>query len=352
MWEVVRYLGVPTRPYVPYGAPSARHAIPVEWARQRLHVMRRLLSRDGLAYCGAIPGYVVVLHQMIYHKALYAAPVVDLDPSALEQSVNRHLRSVFVLPPSYPTALLRWELRLMPAPLQITRRALRYVHALVTYSWFYPGLLAELDRPATRHPFRALLFSDGPLHRLTGFLVKYARHLSGRHQGEVVRPALEDPFPLWRLAARTDRETWQKRVDDAIYAEFQAWVARRLIRHAVITYPVDVLLALQDRCRPLYLRQGGCLAHIGLRFKGPSLRLLRSGAAPPACAWCAGPGLETGLHLIECPRLPAHLAAHRFRALSAIACEVEEVSLRSLLRAGWQDRALEQLRCLQWAHQS
>ena len=131
--EAARYLGFTLLPYAPGRRSYGKLEAHGDWVRQRLGLLRcNLVERQGgVTFCPGVPGYLEALKQLVYNKALYAAPVLDLDLTAVDMALNKHVRSVLVLPPSYTSSPLRWELRLLPGALQAVMRAMRRAHTLV-----------------------------------------------------------------------------------------------------------------------------------------------------------------------------------------------------------------------------
>jgi hypothetical protein len=346
-WSEVpfKYLGVLTPPYQPHRPGDPPLAIDREVVRRRLFALRRLLTRDRVVYCANIPAYVQMVHQLVLQLALYSAPVRQMDLSASDTAINKALRSAFVLPPTYPTALLRWELGLPPAHLLALQAVLRDAWRTAHHPWFYPLLLREVMERPTLEGGQGWLFGRGPLQRKHLALRTHHQHLLLRQDG--VDTAHWGEYDVWEAARRVDEETWFMRVDEVILAQFARWAEEALAR-----YPAGKREII-DRCRhpyatkrrPAFLRLGGALGHIGLRFKAPALDTRRPQDAPPACAWCHAPAAEHGAHLLTCPRQPAEVYGIVQRALAAIATEAGMVlrtaedrsqAMEAYLRLSWQ----------------
>ena len=345
--DPAKYLGFPTTPYRPRLNTYGRVKVHGPWVRQRLGFIRyKLLATiNGLTFCASPLGHVSVIQQYVLNKALYSAPVLRLETDSLDRCTNKHLRSVLLLPPTFPSLLLRWELRFLPSDLQVLQRALRHVHTLVNHAWFFKDFIQPLLDPAPRlTPLRTQMLSRGPLHRLHALLNQFRDHLLLPTDRRDSRSGYEE-FALWRVCSTLSKPKWHERVSKAIWTEFEKRVTDDLNSHPTSEALLSCRLPPPSPSTRTYLQDGGSLALIGLRFKGPSLDFHKPRTAPKPCQWCLHAQYgelrpEHGHHLLRCPAMPAPLAARRQTLLAQIALE-----------APLHDSPLDALSSLSWTAQ-
>ena len=196
----------------------------------------------------------------------------------------------------------------MPSELQAHERTLRFALRFATYSWFYRLVMVPTFRSTSwgtsaERDFVDRLFQRGPIGRMTRLLRLYFARM---FPGEAM-PA--DGKGLWRWMHEKggkDPQDWERRVGIAIRRAFEDTCA-----DAFAGYPPDYRDSIHaSRCLtpttelPAYIRYGGNLARVALRFKAPALRLHFPDQEPRAlCVWChLHP--ECGQHLLQCPAMP------------------------------------------------
>jgi hypothetical protein len=262
------------------------------------------------------------IEQVIYAAALYDTAMVDIKYNVLDRMTLRAVRNILQVPPTTPTAFLRWELQLWPSHLRGAKRAIGWARHCWHESWLgkeilQPYLLNNVHREQRdeQHPF----FGKGPLGRLTRILEQHGLSWRQVHS--------QDP-----RAVKTQRET-AARLETA----FVQWIKEKLLsttglpaHHRAELLEQMGLAEDEPACPdvPLYLYVGGDLPRAGIWARMPYLRYQWRGAHVPRapCAWCGRPESEYGHHLMRCPHMPPRLLRRRNHVLAAILQEVQEAS--------------------------
>lgn len=311
----VGYLGVPTWLYQPYGRWSKPHPLDIPALTSLAGALINTFRLpDGQTYVRA-QALLRGLHEGILAKALYPTPVVDVDYTALDKLILSTSRRILGLPPTFPSLLLHWELRLLPSELQAHSRALRFANRFARQSWFFACTLGHDARrsPASRRKDLAYWTSRGPLHRLTELLRIYAKALFGY----TVR---KETGTLWARTAAMEPDTWALRVDYAVGLAYDRWCDMKRENYCAPYREILGITLSRPGRLPKYLRLGGNRACAALRLKSPALRMYFPGQPLPKCAWCLT-GDEQGMHLLECPKLPQEVMDVLRPVLVAIARE-------------------------------
>jgi hypothetical protein len=336
--ETFDYLGVPFQPYSFHHRVDQVTSADASWVPQRLESLAPLLAKGPPSYCPYVPAYLTAIWHLVLNKALYPTQAIRLNLDSVDTMLNKHLRRVLVLPPTYPTGLLRWELRFPPLELIAERMALfnafRFVHI---YS-FYQVFIRPAFHGGQWAETRAILLECEPIRFLITLFEKYRSDLvPARHRLDT------DPaFEVWRTIDKVSLPDWRIRVQAATFSAFRDWTRQRLHDHpdsiqALTSFTFPGLTRL-----PGYFMRGKALAHIGLRFKGPRLVNPRTGDPPEirSCNWCSATASEYGFHFMSCPALPAALQSEVSACYEAIVQE---------------DHSAEPPVCffrVSWAHQS
>jgi hypothetical protein len=304
---------VPWRTYVPKQRWNPTHPLDmVTLNRNAGALVNTFRLPDGQLYA-PVPALIRGLYDGLLASALYPTPVVDVDYGALDQLVLSTARRVLVLPPTCPSLMLHWELRIMPSKFLGHLRALRFANAFARQSWFYAHAIAQASSSDLNYWTK-----QGPLERLTDLLKQYAYYLfKGTFKGNY-KPSTRE---VWTCTAAVDKEEWAKRVKVAVRTQYASW-HRAETDQLPTGYRVTLKTTLSALLisLPVYLRRGGNRARAALRFKCPTLRMHFHQDEPPLCIWCRV-GIEEGRHIIACPRIPAALKAQVTPVLSAIALE-------------------------------
>jgi hypothetical protein len=176
------------------------------------------------------------------------------------------------------------------------------------------------------HPVLTAVFASGPLARMQAALDTHCRALTtgGAALAAVTlaHPQVPPPYRIWFVAHECSSLDWARRVNGAILGCFRLWCREGLRSHPrhLQSY-FDTAVQGWRAALPRYLRLGGHLAPIGLRFKGLSLRTEHPSTSAYPCIWCSGPALELGGHWLSCPHLPAAASDAVTEARSVVAAE-------------------------------
>jgi hypothetical protein len=339
-----QYLGVPLRAYQPHAHTHSQgleraYELDLPELRRLTGALASVFSIPGGSTLVSVPAWVSGLRQTVLAKALYPTPVVDVDYAALDSIVLRATTRLLGLPPATPSALIRWELRLIPTELQAHGLALRFAQRFAQHSWFYADITRPLLR-ANAHTAEGRfrdeeLLRRGSIGRLTALLERYYRDL---YPGEPVPTAAA----LWLKLGDVAPGDWHKRVATAIQKAFEQWHSSKLLE-----YPAwyrEQLSAHQSRTQsglPFYLKCGGNLARVAIRFKAPVLRIHQRDQLPARCAWCRLQP-ECGRHLLSCLRMPVELRQELNRVRDCIRREARLAadpywfrSNRFILQCAW-----------------
>ena len=284
------------------------------------------------------------IEQVIYAAALYDTALVDINYKSLDRMTLRAVRNILQVPPTTPTAFLRWELRLWPSHLRAAKRAVGWARHCWHESWIGKEILQHYllnnvhrERADELHPF----FTMGPLGRLSRLLEQVGFSWQQIHA--------QDPKAL-----KTQRAT-AGRLETA----FVKWLRNKLQSTASIPSRhreemLDLLGLGEGKpvCwdLPLYLYIGGDLPRAGIWARMPYLRYQCRGARVPRapCAWCGRPESEYGHHLLRCPHMPPRLLRRRDSVLAAILAEVRDASHVPVREEPQDPVNLERLYQLQW----
>lgn len=308
-----RYLGVPWRTYAPHQRWNPTHPLDMDTLNRNAGALVNTFRLPNGQIYATVPALVRGLYDGLLASALYPTPVVDVDYEALDQLVLSTARRVLVLPPTCPSLLLHWELRIMPSKFLGHLRALRFANAFARQSWFYAHAIAQASSSDLHYWTK-----QGPLARLTDLLKQYAYYLfKGTFKGNF-KPSTRE---VWTCTADVAKQEWAKRVRVAVRTQYASWhraEANQLPTGYRVTLQTTLSVLLLSL--PVYLRRGGNRARAALRLKCPTLRQHFHQQEQPLCLWCRV-GTEEGRHIIACPRIPAALNAQVTPVLSAIASE-------------------------------
>jgi hypothetical protein len=296
------------------------------------------------------------IEQIIFGKALYPTPLVDVAYDSLQRLAIGAARRVLQLQPRTPTAFLQWELRLWPPHLRAHKRAMVFMAFLLHHSWVGEKILRPYLEAAWRQERDAddlpPLFDVPPLKRMTNILKMY--NLSwGTVFDQWKRP--------WALRLRVASDIEQQYLLPAFIDYIQTSIAsgskgiptlhrRQLLRDmAVPTNPKSPAAAALARLLPLYLFVPHDLPTAGIRFRAPYLRLQPRGEDRPreCCTWCKAPDSEYGYHLLRCRAAPPRIKALRLRALRLIQQDCQPLVLTLPGDATWEAN-LGRLFSLSW----
>jgi hypothetical protein len=172
-----------------------------------------------------IPGLTNIVKTIICNKILYPCAVVDVDYDAVDSMAYGLYRRTLRLPHNYPTALLFWELRHLPAKLDACGRWLRqtgrYVHRHPVYHLVLKTLFDYVGDH--QHQVQSQLFTYGPLKRFLRFLntVKISRHQTLR---QVLFPTATTNVAIFRQLERLPANEWKALIHRHLHQSFQYWV--------------------------------------------------------------------------------------------------------------------------------
>lgn len=255
--------------------------------------------------------------QVLHAKFLYPTPVLDVDYEGLDVRTYRCLRVLLGQPTCTPTTLLAREMGVWNSRYLGHQRALRFLWHL-RWSYWTRGIFAYwLAHEPSHQPswLRPGWVHGGVMHRLHTILSTYGLSMAQLH-------------------ATSDFTEWSHLVDDSIADQFQAQCNKSAARHnhPLLGLPLSRPPPSEREPNPPvgpyiahYLRLNGDAACAGLRLRNTRLRLLPSYDRRDhgTCRYCALINGETGLHLLQCPRLPSPLMEKRAYILNDISLEID-----------------------------
>jgi hypothetical protein len=308
----VVYVGVPTWTYKPYSRWSKPHPLDLPDLTRLANALTHTFSLPGGQTYVRPQALLRGLHESILAKALYPTPVVDVDYAAVDKLIRSTARRILGLPPTFPSLLLYWELRLYPSLLLAHTRALRFANRFARQSWFYTCTISQAHSgPHASAKDLAYWTARGPLHRLTRLLELYADPLFGP-DGPTA------PGERWARVATMEPVSWTVRVDTAIYLAYRRWCDDQLNDYPTAYREILGLTLSVPGPLPKYMQHGGNRARAVLRLKSPALRMHFHAQPLARCAWCST-GPEEGMHLLACPQQPVDVRDKLRPVLVAIA---------------------------------
>jgi hypothetical protein len=250
--------------------------------------------------------------------------------------VTSTMAQIFQVPPTTPSAFLRWELRLWDAELRAHKRALHLAAQLWHQSWIgkeiFRRYLLERDHRDHHDPAGHPFFNIGPQARLASILAQYGYDWARVNTSLIYA---DDEKVKDRLGEKLEdliQPSFANRVRDKVLETTGMPEHHRheMLDHMGVPPPEQYQDGLLQPAHvrhdlPLYLYLGGDLPRAGFWARMPYLRLQRRGEERRAdCAWCRMPDREYGHHLLTCSRMPAWLRRRRDRVLRLI---LEDVRL-------------------------
>jgi hypothetical protein len=323
--QAFKYLGVTTQaarsqPHRVRGG-KARAALDEQKTRAALHGLYQMFQVQRRQYYVVPVALRLGIEQVVHAKALYDTAIVDLDYDRLDQMVMGAVRHILQVPPTTPTAFLRWELRLWPSKLRAHKRAISWAHHCWHHTWIGTEVLqpALIDNGGRGHP----IFAQGPVGRLTRILSEHGLSWMAIHGAGANK-----------VKAKHDA---QSRLDDA----FTQWAIEQLKKTGGLpdhhreqmlrTMGLDAGNPTPPSCRdlPLYLYLGEDLPRAGLWTRLPYLRYQFRGVQQrrASCAWCGRADQEHGYHLIRCSHMPPRLLRRRNAVLVRIHQDIHAATL-------------------------
>jgi hypothetical protein len=248
----------------------------------------------------------------VWLKALFGAPVVNVDTEALDKCAPKSVRRLLSLPATFPSFALRWVLRLWPSNYQSDLLKLKVAWRCRHLFWFKDMVAAALARAGRRLP-QALL--QGPLGEYTAVLKRYG--LQWTDLGAMKYRCWPNGYRDWASHSKAIvNKAWCKDVVRAGQA-LRRESPLRLLLPATVEDAVKQHLEL-----PRFLRPGD-LGRAGLRLAAPRLGHRPD---PMECGLChQSRGLSLATHLFECPGLPLSICEARESAVAVGRAEVGDV---------------------------
>jgi hypothetical protein len=293
-------LGIPVRASLRRSADAlvtftpAATAVSIGMARiAALFTVRPGRSPDGNQVEIDFPLLTLAIRQIILPKALYAAPVVDLDTEALDRRLRRELRGLLGLPATFPSGLLYWVLRLWPSQLVGDYARLQFAWRCRHQFWMKDVLQPLINADRRTLPPE---LTSGYWRLITQTLERHG--LSWRDldaQQFAYKPGAPRTQPGYRA--------WRKRCRSLIIAAYAKWAVQQRREASVAhqpLFPTSEAAALEmiKAGLPKFLTECGDLGRAGLRMLADSLR---SGGANKPCALCGRANGETPAHALRCP---------------------------------------------------
>jgi hypothetical protein len=314
--DLLDYLGFPYRTWRPHWHADATFPLDVAALGARAASIRAFFWCSNGTKIVYIPALVRRLNAELYSKALYPTTVVDVEYDRIDSIVYELVRTLLGLPKCTPTALVFWELRIVPAKLQGYKRGLRQIRRIIEWSPWYSHILT----PIIQHqPTGSKGVTEaGPLKRLMSIL-EYKPPTGRQSLGELLKVRTASTRLALEDIGKVPPEEWRGRVDTAIQACYTDW-----INHKLSSYPDDHKVPLKAALttgvkRPKYLALTGDRARVALRAKVPFLRYYHDRKGDiPACHWCGELVGEHVHHLVRCNALPASCASLLTEAKEAL----------------------------------
>jgi hypothetical protein len=273
------------------------------------------------------------IRQVVLPRALYAAPVIEVDSAAIDCCLRKELKALLGLPNTFSSDALHWLLRLYPTEHEVAVARLNLAWRCYHQYWVGKAIRHLLAERRTYHP----LLTTGPLGLLTWTLKRYQLKWADLedHQyapsppvppedGSVTpedQPAAEASEGEEAAAGDRGFKAWKAlcrdRVDQGI-AEWAVRAGRSIHRQSPLKHhfptTTDQARAAMKEGLPLFLRECGDMGRAGLRLLAP-----RFGSGIPRDAHCAlcGSGPSIPAHILKCPGLPADLKLQRTYGIRA-----------------------------------
>jgi hypothetical protein len=277
--------------------------------------------------------------QVVLPRALYAAPVIEVDSDAIDRCLRKELKALLGLPSTFSSDALHWLLRLYPTEHEVAMARLKLAWRCYHQYWAGKAIRHLLAERRTYHP----LLTTGPLGLLTWTLRRYNLQWADLEdqqyapspttpsddqstdtpapladqpgeEAEDVDVAEEDEsatavardggFKAWRTLCRD-------RVDQGI-AEWAVRAGRGVHRQSPLKHhfpsTAEQARSTMEAGLPLFLREGGDFGRAGLRLLAP--RFGSGILSTEPCVLC-GSGPSTPAHLLQCTGLPPDLKERR-----------------------------------------
>lgn len=327
-----RYLGVTTQAATSHTRLDGKTPAALKEAKARrcLNALRPIFRVAKGKHLVAPVALRHGIEQVVYAGALYDTALVDTNYDRLDSMVTSTVAQIMQVPPTTPSAFLRWELRLWHGELRAHKRSLHLAAQLWHQSWIGKDILEHYLHRDHHEPANHPFFKVGPQARLEAILAQYnldwgkVRTNLEYNDDEQSKARLSD-----KLADMIQPKFSGRVRDKALETKGMPERHRReMLDHMAVPPPEMVMdeLELPAHMRhelPLYLYIGGDLPRAGLWTRMPYLRLQRRGEdSRAACAWCGWPDHEYGHHLLRCKRMPAWLRRRRDRVLGQILADV------------------------------
>lgn len=331
--KAFRYLGVTMQAATSHGHSElrgkTRAALKKEKARRCLDALRPIFRVAKGKHLVAPVALRHGIEQVVFAGALYDTAIVDTDYDRLDSMALSTAAQILQVPPSTPSAFLRWELRLWHAELRAHKRSMHLAAQLWHQSWIGKDILQYylLHRDHRDHhdPAGHPFFNIGPQARLKAILAEYGYDWTTVHTSLVYSDDEKAKARLSEKLTELIQPRFASRVrEKALETKGMLEDHRReMLDHMGVPPPEQERherLAHARHELPLYLYIGKDLPRAGLWTRMPYLRLQRRGEAQrrASCAWCRMPDKEHGHHLLTCSRMPAWLRRRRDRVLQCI----------------------------------
>lgn len=290
----------------------------------------------------------VGIKSLVWQKAHFGAPVVNVDTEAIDRQIRRSVRSLVGLPKGFPPVALHWLLRLWPSQYQVDWLKLKMAWKCRHQLWLQPVVAAAVAASVRRV---APALARGPFGSFTEALGRY-----GLGWADLEDPQYEGPGGYKKWVGDTHArivEAWCERV-----ARSREELPRTslLRRHLPSTAEEGVKEHLKV---PPFLLCGD-LGRAGLRLLAPTMGHTED---PKECGLChQSRGTSLPAHLAVCPGVPESLGAARDVVLAQ--CYAEAVGgptrrlgpdrrpmhLDCVSRMQWEGMSFASLRELLWVY--
>jgi hypothetical protein len=292
------------------------------------------------------------IRQVVLPRALYAAPVINVDSAAIDCALRKELKALLGLPSTFSSDALHWLLRVWPTEHEVAAARLKLAWRCYHQYWVGNAIRHLLkERPRTYHP----LLTTGPLGLLTRTLTRYGLKWADLADPKYAPPSGaapddqddegEPPDPPSDVGVDVDQpqgeeaqpngagfKEWRQMCDKRVDRGIAEWAVHAgqsipcqspLKRH----FPpsMEQALSMIEGGLPVFLRACGDMGRAGLRLLAP--RFGSAVRSDEPCVLC-GTGPSTPAHLLDCRGLPPELKTMRTYATVARA---------TAYRAEWDD---------------
>ena len=304
------------------------------------------------------PTLTRALNAQVYASCLYNSGLENTDYDRLDQIVVEWVRTLYNLPPTTPTAFIRWELRLVHTDILSVKSTLKMIQSLRSTSIIGRHILDPTVKDHVRQekPLGPIL-DQGPMGRAMSALhdlyedrVRVGAIASGEPAvlpGGAVAP--RDPVdptdPVVWGQMYSGEENWggitEAHANRTFVARLDADIshttglspAQQQHLRAAIHLPhrtslsgsdskVEDGLTLNPATPRRYFYLGGELAVAGLRFRALSIGHHLRDEPRESCEWCDEEDAEHGLHLLaRCPAIPPGVEKAREQTLRSVLAE-------------------------------